>query len=246
MEKMEFAVPCLFGLEGIAADELKRLQIPEVRAENGRVLFSGGQTELAKANVCLRTGERILLILAEFQAKTFEELFQGVYRTPLEEFIPSDGQFPVKGHCLNSQLMSVPDCQAIIKKAASRRLGEKYKLSWLPESGIKYQLQFSIMQDRVTLYLDTTGPGLHKRGYRAVGNEAPLRETLAAAMVLLMLGSMALLLWAFRSESAEAPPLALMIVVLAIPAVVIFGVVLAMRERLQEIGKGEIDDAKRY
>jgi len=185
MEKMEFAVPCLFGLEGIAADELKRLQIPDVRAENGRVLFSGGQTELAKANVCLRTGERILLILAEYQAKTFEELFQGVYRTPLEEFIPADGQFPVKGHCLNSQLMSVPDCQAIIKKAASRRLGEAYKLSWLPESGVKYQLQFSIMQDRVTLYLDTTGPGLHKRGYRAVGNEAPLRETLAAAMVLL-------------------------------------------------------------
>ena len=185
MEKMEFAVPCLFGLEGIAADELKRLQIPDVRAENGRVLFSGGQAELAKANVCLRTGERILLILAEYQAKTFEELFQGVYRTPLEEFIPADGQFPVKGHCLNSQLMSVPDCQAIIKKAASRRLGEAYKLSWLPESGVKYQLQFSIMQDRVTLYLDTTGPGLHKRGYRAVGNEAPLRETLAAAMVLL-------------------------------------------------------------
>ena len=185
MEKMEFAVPCLFGLEGIAADELKRLQIPDVRAENGRVLFSGGQTELAKANVCLRTGERILLILAEFQAKTFEELFQGVYHTPLEELIPADGQFPVKGHCLNSQLMSVPDCQAIIKKAASRRLGEAYKLSWLPESGVKYQLQFSIMQDRVTLYLDTTGPGLHKRGYRAVGNEAPLRETLAAAMVLL-------------------------------------------------------------
>ena len=185
MEKMEFAVPCLFGLEGIAADELKRLQIPNVRAENGRVLFSGGQAELAKANVCLRTGERILLILAEYQAKTFEELFQGVYRTPLEEFIPADGQFPVKGHCLNSQLMSVPDCQAIIKKAASRRLGEAYKLSWLPETGVKYQLQFSIMQDRVTLYLDTTGPGLHKRGYRAVGNEAPLRETLAAAMVLL-------------------------------------------------------------
>ena len=185
MENLRFAVPCLFGLEGIAADELKRLDIPGVQAENGRVLFSGGVPEMAKANVCLRTGERILLILAEFAAKTFEELFQGVYHTNLEDFIPSDGQFPVKGHCLNSQLMSVPDCQAIVKKAASRRLGEKYKLSWLPETGVKYQLQFSIMQDKVTLYLDCSGAGLHKRGYRAVGNEAPLRETLAAAMVLL-------------------------------------------------------------
>ena len=185
MENLKFAVPCLFGLEGIAADELKRLDIPEVHAENGRVLFSGGAAEMAKANICLRTGERILLVLAEFTAKTFEELFQGVYRTPLEEFIPADGQFPVKGHCLNSQLMSVPDCQAIIKKAASKRLGERYKMNWLPENGVKYQLQFSIMQDKVTLYLDTTGAGLHKRGYRAVGNEAPLRETLAAAMVIL-------------------------------------------------------------
>ena len=185
MENLKFSVPCLFGLEGIAAEELKRLDIPGVQAENGRVLFSGGIAEMAKANVCLRTGERILLVLAEFQAKTFEELFQGVYRTNLEDFIPVDGQFPVKGHCLNSQLMSVPDCQAIVKKAASKRLGEKYKQSWLPETGIKYQLQFSIMQDQVTLYLDTSGAGLHKRGYRAVGNEAPLRETLAAAMVIL-------------------------------------------------------------
>lgn len=185
MDNLRFAVPCLFGLEGIASDELKRLDIPGVQAENGRVLFSGGVAEMAKANVCLRTGERILLILAEFTAKTFEELFQGVYNTNLEDFIPSDGQFPVKGHCLNSQLMSVPDCQAIVKKAASKRLGEKYKLSWLPETGVKYQLQFAIMQDKVTLYLDTSGAGLHKRGYRAVGNEAPLRETLAAAMVIL-------------------------------------------------------------
>ena len=185
MENLQFAVPCLFGLEGIAADELKRLDIPNVRAENGRVLFSGGVSEMVKANVCLRTGERILLILAEFSAKTFEELFQGVYHAPLEDFIPADGQFPVKGHCLNSQLMSVPDCQAVVKKAASKRLGEKYKMSWLPETGVKYQLQFAIMNDKVTLYLDTTGQGLHKRGYRAVGNEAPLRETLAAAMVIL-------------------------------------------------------------
>ena len=185
MDHFEFCVPCLFGLEGLAGDELRRLDMANVRVENGRVLFSGDAVSLAKANVSLRTGERVLLVLADFTARSFEELFQGVYRAPLEEFIPKGGQFPVKGHCLDSQLMSVPDCQAIVKKAASRRLGEKYGVNWLPETGAKYQLQFSIMHDRVQLYLDTTGPGLHKRGYRANGNDAPLRETLAAAMVTL-------------------------------------------------------------
>ena len=185
MSNYEFSVPCLFGLEGIAGDELRRLNIENVRVENGRVLFSGDESALARANICLRTGERVLLVLADFTAKTFEELFQGVYRAELENFIPKDGAFPVKGHCLNSTLMSVPDCQAIVKKAASKRLGEKYGVNWMPETGVKYQLQFSIMNDRVTLYLDTTGPGLHKRGYRAIGNDAPLRETLAAAMDML-------------------------------------------------------------
>ena len=185
MREMEFCVPCLFGLEGIAGDELRRLDIENVRVENGRVLFSGDENALAKANICLRTGERVLVVLADFEAKTFEQLFQGVYHAPLEDYIPQDGQFPVKGHCLNSQLMSVPDCQAIVKKAASKRLGEKYGINWLPETGAKFQLLFSMMNVRCVLYLDTSGLGLHKRGYRAVGNDAPLRETLAAAMVML-------------------------------------------------------------
>ncbi len=185
MSQFEFAAPTLFGLEGIAGDELRRLNMENVRVENGRVLFSGDENALAKANLWLRTAERVLLVLADFPATTFEELFQGVYNAELEAFIPKDGAFPVKGHCLNSKLMSIPDCQAIIKKAASKRLGEKYGLSWLPETGATYQLQFSIMNDRVQLYLDTSGAGLHKRGYRAVGNDAPLRETLAAAMVTL-------------------------------------------------------------
>ena len=133
MSHMEFCVPCLFGLEGIAGDELRRLDLENVRVENGKVLFSGDQSAMAKANICLRTG--VLLVLADFEAKTFEQLFQGVYQAPLEDFIPRDGQFPVKGHCLNSQLMSVPVCQAIVKKAASRRLGETYGVSWLPETG---------------------------------------------------------------------------------------------------------------
>ena len=157
---MNFVVPCLFGLEGIAGDELRRLGLENVRVEDRRVLFTGDAESLVKANICLRTGERVMVELASFTAKTFEELFQGVY------------QFPGKGHCLNSQLMSVSDCQAIIKKAASRRLGEKYGVSWLPETGIKFQLHFTILNDKVTLSLDTSGPGLHKRGYRAVGNDA--------------------------------------------------------------------------
>ncbi len=183
--EMQFVATCLFGLEGIAGDELRRLNMENVRVEDRRVLFTGDEAALAKANLWLRTGERIMVVLAQFTAKSFEELFQGVYHANLEDYIPKDGQFPVKGHCLNSQLMSVPDCQAIIKKAASRRLGEKYGISWLPETGIKYQLHFTILNDQVTLCLDTSGAGLHKRGYRAVGNEAPLRETLAAGMIQL-------------------------------------------------------------
>ena len=185
MKDMQLIVPTLFGLEGLAGDELRRMGLENVRVEDRRVFFTGDEIALAKANICLRTGERVMVVLAQFTAKTFEELFQGVYHANLEDYIPKDGAFPVKGHCLNSQLMSVPDCQAIVKKAASKRLGEKYGVSWLPETGNKYQLQFSLMNDRFTLYLDTTGPGLHKRGYRAVGNDAPLRETLAAAMVQL-------------------------------------------------------------
>ena len=182
---LQLIAPCLFGLEGIAGDELRRLGMENVKVEDRRVLFTGDENALCKANVCLRTGERIMVVLAQFQAKTFEELFQGVLRTNLEDFIGKEDQFPVKGHCLNSQLMSVSDCQAIIKKAASRRLGEKYGISWLPETGIKYQLHFTILNDQVTLSLDTSGQGLHKRGYRAIGNDAPLHETLAAGMIQL-------------------------------------------------------------
>ena len=161
MKEMQFAVPTLFGLEGLAGDELRRMNMENVRVEDRRVLFTGDERALAKANICLRTGERIMIVLAQFQAKTFEELFQGVYHANLEDYIPKDGQFPVKGHCLNSQLMSVSDCQAIIKKAASRRLGEKYGLGWLPETGVKFQLHFTILNDQVTLSLDTYGQGLH-------------------------------------------------------------------------------------
>lgn len=180
---MIFSVPCLFGLEGLVGNELRRLGMDGVAVENGRVLFEGDFLAMARANLNLRTGERVLLRLGRFPATSFDMLFEAVRALPLADLIPKDGAFPVKGYCLNSQLHSVPDCQRIIKKAASVSLGTHYHVNWLPESGAVYQLQFSIMKDVAELYLDTTGTGLHKRGYRAVGNDAPLRETLAAAMV---------------------------------------------------------------
>lgn len=178
--------PVLFGLEGIVADELRyNGRLTEVHAENGRVFFEGDAHTLAWANINLRCAERVLLRLGSFHASSFDELFEGVRALPLEKFIPRDGSFPVKGHSLNSALHSVPDCQKIIKKAAVERLGKVYGVKWFEETGAKYQIQFAIMRDTVELYLDTTGPGLHKRGYRAHSNAAPLRETLAAAMVKL-------------------------------------------------------------
>ena len=183
--KLQYIAPCLFGLEGLAGDELRRMGMEDVRVEDRRVFFTGDGLALARANIGLRTAERVMVVLAQFKATTFEELFQGVLHTNLEDFIGREDQFPVKGHCLNSQLMSVSDCQAIIKKAASRRLGKKYGISWLPETGMKYQLHFTILNDNVVLSLDTSGPGLHKRGYRAIGNDAPLHETLAAGMIQL-------------------------------------------------------------
>lgn len=185
MEKFTFCVPTLFGLEGIAANELKRLGMDNVTAENGRVFFDGSMSDMALANLWLRTGERVLLVVGSFKATTFTELFDGVRALPWEHFIPKDGEFPVKGHSLNSKLFSVPDCQSIIKKAIVERLKSKYRVSWFEESGSKYQVQFSIMKDTAMLFIDTTGAGLHKRGYRAIAGAAPLRETLAAAMVQL-------------------------------------------------------------
>ena len=183
MEKFTMCVPCLFGLDGLVGDELRRLGMENVRVEDRRVFFEGDFTAMAKANICLRMGERVMILLARFPVKCFEDLYQGVKAIPLERFIPREGAFPVKGYSLDSQLHSVPDCQAIAKKAAVDRLGAKYGISWLPETGETYQIRFSIMKDICEVFLDTSGASLHKRGYRAVGNEAPLHETMAAALV---------------------------------------------------------------
>ena len=182
---LDFSIPCLFGLEGLCADELKRLKFDNVKAENGRVLFSGEKSDIAKANINIRTGERILLIVGETKANSFDELFEGVRALPWEKYIPADGAFPVKGHSLDSKLQSIPDCQKIIKKAVVEQLRTGHNTEELNETAAKYQIQFAIMNDKATLYIDTSGAGLHKRGYRPVGSTAPLRETLAAAIVKL-------------------------------------------------------------
>ena len=184
-QNLRFAVPTLFGLEGLCADEMRRLNMKNVQAENGRVFCDGTLEDIPRLNLNLRTGERVLIVLGQFSAPTFEALFEGTKALPWEQFIPREGSFPVKGHCLNSALHAVPSCQAMVKKAVATRLGGKYGVDKLPETGALYQIQFSIMKDVATLMLDTSGPGLYKRGYRAQGVDAPLRETLAAAMVLL-------------------------------------------------------------
>ncbi len=177
------SVPCLLGLEGPIAEELRRMGLADVAAENGRVHFSGGAEAIARANINLRVGERVLLELGRFQALSFDELFEGTRALPWESIIPRDGAFPVKGYSLNSKLFSVSDCQKIIKKAMVERLKAAYGLEWFPETAACYQVQFAIMKDQVSLSLDTSGDGLHKRGYRPAHNAAPLKETMAAAMV---------------------------------------------------------------
>ncbi|MCR5208103.1 MAG: class I SAM-dependent RNA methyltransferase [Eubacterium sp.] len=179
---MLMTAPCLLGVEGLVADELKLMGAGEVKAENARVFFRGDEAMLARANLRSRFSERILIVLDRFYATSFEELFECVKALPWSDFIGSRDTFPVKGFSLNSELRSVPDCQKIIKKAVVESLKEEYGVSWFEETGPVHQIQFSIMKDEVTVMLDTSGAGLHKRGYRPVGNEAPIRETLAAAM----------------------------------------------------------------
>ena len=180
-----YMIPCLLGLEKLVGDEVKRLGLTGVRVENGRIFCDGTDADCARLNINLRCGARVLLVLGEFPAHSFEELFQGVKAIAWEDYIPKDGAFPVKGYSITSQLHSAPACQSIVKKAMVERLKGRYGLEQFPESGAKYQVRFSLFKDQAVIGLDGSGEGLYKRGYRAVGVEAPLRETLAAAMVLL-------------------------------------------------------------
>lgn len=183
MDKLTFVAPCLLGLEGICANELKYNGIESAKAENGRVIFTGDYYTLAKANIISRYAQRILVLLGEFTAKTFEDLYQGIKNINWEDFVGKTDAFPVKGKSLNSALRSIPDCQKIIKKATVDRLSSVYMLPWFEETGPTHQIRFLIMNDIVSVMLDTSGESLNKRGYRKFANEAPIKETLAAGMV---------------------------------------------------------------
>ncbi len=185
MGHLDLSIPTLFGLEGVCAQELKRLDGKNVRAENGRVLCDYTPEMLIRANLCLRTGERVLLRLGSFPASDFDALYDGANALPWEEFIPREAAFPIRCRTIDSQLTSQQRCTAVTKAALAARLGKAYGLSRLPEDGAEYQVRLFILKDQAELYLDTSGPSLHKRGYRALSVAAPLRETLAAGMVLL-------------------------------------------------------------
>ena len=174
--------PCFFGTESTMHFEIKRLGAQNIQVTDGRIAFQGGAELIAAANLNLRTAERVLLQLATYRALTFDELFDGCYAIPWEELLPADAAFPVKGSSLSSQLSSVPACQSIIKKAIVKRLLAGHKTSALPETGDVYKVRFSLRKDTVEIYLDTSGDGLHKRGYRRNATLAPIKETLAAAI----------------------------------------------------------------
>ncbi len=180
--KFQFVAPCYFGLESAAAFDFKRIGAEEIQVSDGRVAFCGDEQVLANANLWSRCSERVMILLKTFPAATFDELFDGVSTIPFEEYIPKNGMFPVKGSSLSSVLSSVPACQSIVKKAVVERLRRGHKVTFLPERGEEYRIRFSIRKDVAEVFLDTSGAGLHKRGYRRTAGLAPLKETLAAAM----------------------------------------------------------------
>ena len=174
--------PCLMGLEGLVGGELQRMDARSVTADNGRVFFTGDYNILCRANLFSRYAERILIVVGKFEAPSFDELFEGTKALPWEQWIGRNDAFPVKGSSVKSKLFSTSDCQSIIKKAVVERLKTKYHVPWFEETGAERQIQFHINNDIACLMIDTSGTGLHKRGYRQKGVMAPIKETLAAAL----------------------------------------------------------------
>ena len=174
---------CLFGLEKFVGEEIDACGGKRLETIDGRVVFTGNDDVLARANLNLRTAERVYLRVGAFHAKTFTELFDGVKKLPWEQYIGKRDAFPVKGHAIKSALHSIPDCQSIIKKAVVERLKSAYRIDWFEETAVKLQIEFFILNDEVSVMLDTSGLPLHKRGYRTEAGAAPIRETLAAALV---------------------------------------------------------------
>ncbi|WKA48809.1 class I SAM-dependent RNA methyltransferase [Geobacillus zalihae] len=184
MTSFSLIATAAMGLESVVAEEVRRLGY-ECQVENGKVTFEGDALAICRANLWLRTADRVKLKVGEFRATTFEELFEQTKALPWADYLPKDAEFPVIGKSVKSTLFSVSDCQAIVKKAVVESLKARYHLSWFPETGPLYRIEVALHKDIATLTIDTSGAGLHKRGYRARQGEAPLRETLAAALVLL-------------------------------------------------------------
>ena len=180
--KFELVATCLFGLEHLLGEEIDSLGYERLETIDGRVTFLGDEEAVALANIFLRYAERVFIKLGSFSAATFDELFEGTRALRWPDFIGKDDAFPVKGHSIKSALTSIPDCQKIVKKAVVRSMSERYGISYFEESGVKYQIEFFILKDKATLMIDTSGMPLHKRGYRKESNDAPIRETLAAAI----------------------------------------------------------------
>lgn len=184
-DKLQLVATSPMGLEAIVAQELRNLGYEDLMVENGRVTFAGGPADIARTNLWLRTADRILIKMGEYEARTFEDLFEGTKALPWPEWIPEHGEFPVQGRSHKSQLSSVPACQGIVKKAVVESMKQKYRREWFEENGPRYVIEVSLLNDIATLTLDTTGPSLHKRGYRKLVTEAPLKETMAAALIML-------------------------------------------------------------
>ncbi|MBR5817784.1 MAG: class I SAM-dependent RNA methyltransferase, partial [Clostridia bacterium] len=180
--KMELVATCLFGLEKLLGEEIEELGYEKISTIDGRVTFIADEEGVALSNVFLRFAERIYIKVGSFRAETFDELFEGTRGLPWADFIGANDAFPVKGHSIKSALFSIPDCQSIIKKAVVRSMSERYGLLRFAETGVKYQIEFFILNNEATLMIDTSGTPLHKRGYRKEHNRAPIRETLAAAI----------------------------------------------------------------
>ncbi|WP_353894048.1 class I SAM-dependent RNA methyltransferase [Proteinivorax hydrogeniformans] len=185
MMKIELIATSTFGLESIVADEVEDLGYKKLSVENGKVTFLGDEKAICRSNLWLRVADRVKIKMGEFKATTFEELFEQTKALPWEWWITQDAKFPVEGKSIKSKLYSVSDCQAIVKKAVVDRLKDTYGDQWFSEEGPTYKIEVSILKDTVTLSIDTTGPGLHKRGYRTDQGKAPIKETLAAAMLKL-------------------------------------------------------------
>lgn len=215
----KFVATCLFGLEKLVGEEVDALGYKRIETIDGRVTFEGDVSVFARCNINFRYAERLYLLLDSFSAQTFTELFDGTKAIDWQDWIDVDDEFPVKGHSIKSKLYSVPDCQKIVKKAVVEKLKLSYGVNWFEEFGVKKQIEFFIFNDRVSLMIDISGVPLHKRGYRAASGEAPLRETLAAAMSKISRPREDVLFWDCFCGSATIPIEAAMIMTNTAPNV---------------------------